>query len=101
MDTNQLLESQCESLVKEVALIISQKWPQVNDSGRLLLQKLFDKFTEIFSRSEPDTDAQSEKPDIKDKIHNLISHSDLISNFLILTYENPIFNQLVVLSSAF
>lgn len=81
MNTNQLLESQCESLVREVSLIISQKWPQVNDSGRLLLQKLFDKFTEIFSSPVPDTDAESEKPNIKDQNHNLISHSDLISKF--------------------
>ena len=81
---SQLLEGQCESLIREISVIISEKWPQLNNEGYLHITSVFDTFTELYAR--PDQLGEEDLMNDSEQGVDSISHTELksrISNFLV------------------
>lgn len=52
LETNKLLETQCEDLLRELLGILKEKWPLVNRTGETYVKSIFNCFIDLYSNDE-------------------------------------------------
>lgn len=58
LETNKLLETQCEELLRELMSILKEKWPLTNRTGETYVKTIFDSYTDLYDTNESSTDKE-------------------------------------------
>ena len=72
-----LFDYQCDQLLRELQVILDQKWPYANRDGADLIRQIFDKYSELFDTNIGEVDDEDDEA-LSDLEPGSLSHQKLL-----------------------